>query len=253
MNRTSALLAALCLAAVPAATRAQTLLGGAEASMKLPAGFSASVGVEYRTMQWFDHTEQWSAEAAIGYKPLKWLKFSAGYKFIQAGTLPELDGDGYATPQYWDNKHRLSLSVSGQWKPVGKLTLSLRERYQYTLRPSHLVPRFNQDIPWGNKTVSKKSGHILRSRLQAEFKPKKKCRWTPFANFELYTRLADVNHTKNRRTGARFCEKWRLAAGTELKLDRKNSLELFYRYANQSDPDENDSAHTIALVYSFSL
>lgn len=235
------------------AAPAQTLLGGAEISKKLPAGLSIGAGVEYRTMEWLRHTEQWSAEASVGYKPLKCLKLGVAYKFIQAQTPSGFNDDGYGMPSYWDNKHRVSVSLTGQWKPWSKLTLSLRERYQYTYRPSHLIPQFNEGIPWGNKTINEKSSHILRSRLQAEFKPRKKSRWTPFVNFELYSQLKEVNHTRDKREGVRFCEKWRLAAGTELKLDKRNSLELFYRYANHSDPDDADSAHTIALVYSFSL
>lgn len=244
---------ALWLIACAAAAQAQTLLGGAEISKKLPVGLSVGAGVEYRSVQWFDHPGQWSAEAEVGYKPLKCLKFGVSYKFIQEMKPSAFNSDGYAMPDYWDNKHRVSVSVTGQWKPVGKLTLSLRERYQFTARPSHLVPQFNEGLPWGNKRVNAKRIHMLRSRLQAEYKPKKKGRWTPFVNFELYSQLSDINLTKDKTEGALFCYKWRLAAGTELKLDKRNSFEIFYRYANHSDPDETDSAHTIALVYSFSL
>lgn len=249
--RATLLAGVLALAASPA--WGQTFLAGAEISKKLPASFSVGAGVEVRSMQWIKHTGQWSAEASVGYKPVKWLKISAGYKFIQAQTPSGFNSDGYAMPSYWDNKHRASFSLTGQWKPVGKLTLSLRERYQFTYRESHPVPQFNEGLPWGNKVVNAKRTHILRSRLQAEYKPRKKSRWTPFVNFELYSQLSDVNVTKSKTEGARLCDKWRLAAGTELKLDKRNSLEIFYRYANYSDPDDADSAHTIALVYSFSL
>ncbi len=252
MTAKSILAGAIIMVSAMAAP-AQTLLGGAEISKKLPLGLSAGAGVEYRSMNWLKNTEQWSAEASLGYKPIKYLKVGVGYKFIQACTPAGENSDGYTSPRYWDSKHRVSVSLTGQWKPSGKLTLSLRERWQYTYRPAHDVPQFNEGFPWGNKTVSEKSTHILRSRLQAEYKPRKKSRWTPFVNFELYSRMAEINHTKSKRTGAAFCDKWRLAAGTEFKINKRNGLELFYRYANQSEPDENDSAHTIALVYSFSL
>lgn len=228
---------------------AQTLLGGAEFSAKLPASFSVGAGVEYRSANWFDNTDQWSVDASVGYKPLKFLKFSAGYKFIQKNNPAGVTKKGLYG-EYWDAKHRVSVSATGSLK-VWKLTLSLRERYQYTLRPSHVIPFL--DAEDGNRVINKKSTHILRSRLQASFKPRKKCRWEPFVNFELYSMLREVNHTKDQTLGGKFYDKWRIAAGTEFKINKHNSLELFYRYARSVDEDENDASHTIALVYSFSL
>lgn len=229
---------------------AQTLLGGAEFSAKLPAKLSVGAGVEYRSTNWFDNTDQWSVDASVGYKPLKFLKFSAGYKFIQAQNLAGETRKGKLYGDYWDAKHRVSISATGSLK-LWKLTLSLRERYQYTLRPMHVIPFLDPED--GNRTINKKSSHILRSRLQLSFKPKKKSRWEPYVSFELYSMLRDVNHTEDTFSGAKFYDKWRLTAGTEFKINKHNSLELFYRYARSVDPDENDAPHTVALVYSFSL
>lgn len=221
---------------------AQTLLGGADFSAKLPANFSVNAGVEYRTQDWLKHSGQWSIEAGAAYKPLKPLKLAVGYKFLQSQTLSPI-GD------FWVSKHRVSVSATGQWKPVGGLTLSLRERYQYTYRPELTVGMDDGS----NKTVNSKSKHILRSRLQADYRPYKKCPWKPYVSYELYSLLSDVNHTKHRTAGAKFCDKWRLTAGTEFKINKHNSLDLFYRYADTSDIDETETHHTIGLVYSFSL
>lgn len=231
---------------------AQTLLGGADFSAKLPANLSVGAGVEYRSADWFNHTGQWSAEASVGYKPIKFLKLGAGYKFIQerndAGASSK---KGKRYDEYWDSKHRVSISATGSLK-VWKFELSLRERYQYTYRPGHIIPYIDPED--GNRNIDAKSSHILRSRLQAEFKPRKKSPWKPFVNFELYSMLRSVNHDDpDKTTGAKFYDKWRLAAGTEFKINKHNSLELFYRYSRSVDVDENDAPHTIALVYSFSL
>lgn len=245
----------IALMALGLGSSAQTLLGGAEFSAKLPKKFSVSAGVEYRSTNWFDNTDQWNIEAAAGYKPLKWLKLSAGYKLIQAWNPAGETKKGYAYKEYWDNKHRANISVSGSLK-LGRVELSLRERYQYTFRPSHDIQRYENDsysIKDGIRTINAKSSHILRSRLQAEFKTGKKSPWKPFASFELYSMLADVNHTENRSDGAKFYDKLRAAAGCTYKINKHNALELFYRYTRSVDPDENDAPHTIALVYSFSL
>ncbi len=240
-------------AALGLGARAQSLLGGAEFSAKLPHRFTVSAGVEYRTTDWFDHSSQWSVEAGAAYKPVKPLKIAVAYSFIQANTLAGLNSKGYYMPDYWVNKHRVGVSVTGQWKPSKKFTLSLRERYQYTYRPSLLVPQFDEGKPYGNKTINEKSKHMLRSRLEVEYKPYKKCRWEPYAQFELYSLLSDVNHTKHRTEGGKFCDKYRVTVGCEYSINKNNDVSLFYRYADTTDPDEMETHHTIGLVYSFSL
>lgn len=228
----------------------QTLLGGAEFSAKLPKNFSVDAGAEFRSTDWFSDASQWSVEASLDYKPLKPLKISAAYKFIQQHNPASETRKGKAYPDYWDDKHRVSISATGSLK-IQKFELSLRERYQYTYRPSHIIPFIDPED--GNRTIDEKSYHILRSRVKAEFKPRKKSPWKPFVSFELYTRLKTLNHTEETTASARFYDKWRLEAGTSYKLNKHNSLELFYRYSRSTDDDENDSPHTIALVYSFSL
>lgn len=247
------LIIAALLAAGALCGSAQTLLGGAEVGKKLPLNFSASAGVEYRTRSWFKHSDQWSIDAAVGYKPVKPLKLSVGYKFIQAYQPEKVDRKGRMVNDFWVSKHRISVSATGELKLFGKLTLSLRERYQYTYRPFLEVARFDlvDGTPEGNKTVEKKSKHVLRSRIAAEFKPYKKCRFTPYVSWELYSLLGETDHTNGVSSGGRANDKWRLTAGTSFKINKLNSLDLFYRYCRNADADELDEPHTIGLTYSF--
>lgn len=247
------LILAIALAGAALGAEAQTLLAGAEAAKKLPMNFSLSAGLEYRSQQWFSHSDQWSVDAALGYKPVKPLKLSVGYKFIQAYTPETVDRKGRNVSDHWVGKHRISVSATGELKLFGRLTLSLRERYQYTYRPLLQVPRFDltDGTPDGNKTIEKKSKHVLRSRLMAEFKPYKKCRFTPYVSWELYSLLGETDHTAGISSGAQFNDKWRLTAGSSFRIDKRNSLDLFYRYCRNADADENDEPHTIGLTYSF--
>lgn len=247
-------LLASALLALASAAGAQTLLGGAEIGHKFNFGLNVGAGVEYRSAQWFDSSDQWSAEVSASYKPLKPLKIGVSYKFIQAHT-PQQHTTNYQVSAFWANKHRVSLGLTGEWKPLKVLTLSLRERYQYTYRPEMLVPRFDIDDlePAGNRTVASKSKHVLRSRILAEVKPSKKCRFSPYWSFELYSLLAEQNHSKDVSGAAHFCEKWRVTAGSGFKINRHNSLDLFYRFAKTTDADEFDSPHTIGVIYSFKL
>lgn len=223
---------------------AQTLLGGADITKKLPANFSVGAGVEYRSQDWFSNTNQWSVEVSGSYKPIKPVKIGIVYKFIQSR-----ESETYELPAYWETKHRASIGITGEWKPVRGLSLSLRERYQYTYRQSVTVPYF--DVSDGNKTVSAKSKHVMRTRVMAEYKPYKKCRFTPYVSFELYSLVGDINHTKDTRKATKFCDKYRATAGSDFRINKKNSLSLFYRYTYNTDIDDNDCQHTIGLTYSF--
>lgn len=245
MKRTLTAAASLMLAA---AACAQSLLGGVDLGHKFKCGVNVSAGVEYNTADWIKHTDQWCIKAAVSYKPLKWLKVGADFKFLQGQTL----SDGFAVA-YWDNKQRLGVNITGEIKLFKKLTLSLRERYQYTYRPFLQVPCFEDGIPCGNRNVSGKSKHLLRSRLSAEFKPYKKCRFTPYASYELYSLLADINHTKQKSSPGSVNDKWRITAGCDYKINKRYGLELFYRYSKSPDIDEMDQPHTIGLVFSVKL
>ncbi len=112
------------------------------------------------------------------------------------------------------------------------------------------MPRFDEGEPDGNKTVDAKSKHVLRSRLQVSFKPYKKCRFEPYASYELYSLLHTQNHTEHAGTGGKAVDKWRITAGCSYKINRHNSVELFYRYVHATDPDEYDAANQIGVSYS---
>lgn len=259
MKTSAKLLLALGACALSFAASAQTLLVGAEATKKLPHNFSVGIDAEYRSMEWFDHTAQWSVGANIGYKPAKFLKLGLKYEYLRDQELGETkneQGVDYVRENYWNNKHRASISVTGDIK-IWKFELSLRERFQYTYRPYQEIDQFEYDpfdnsfIPDGNKKVNAKSKIVLRSRLQVEFKPYKKCPWKPYASFELYSLLADINHTKAKTDPALFCDKFRITAGTSYKINKKNDIDFFYRYANTADDDEREMKHTIGIVYKF--
>ena len=81
---------------------AQTLLGGAEIGHKFVFGLNVGAGVEYRSADWVNHNDQWSAEVSASYKPVKPLKIGVAYKFIQAQNLASKTTN-YDVPAYWVN------------------------------------------------------------------------------------------------------------------------------------------------------
>ena len=81
---------------------------------------------------------------------------------------------------------------------------------------------------------------ILRSRIQAEYKHKKKCLVTPFASVELYSDLADGFASS----------KVRYTAGADFRIDKHNSLSAFYRFV---DRIHSRNTNVIGIGYCYKL
>lgn len=234
-----------------------------EADKKINKKFSVGLEAEMRTRDDVKKVDRWSAGVQASYKVSSWLKASAGYTFLydnneKASYYDDDDevvtrdigiraGDLKRSAQYWGVRHRFDVSLTGSYK-FGKLDLSLRERWQYTYRPEHTVDNRtiyydeeeDEPVPAGisdgkSHTYKAKGKNVLRSRLQAEYKTKG-FPITPFANVELFNGWA--------------LEKIRYTAGAEYKINKKNSVELFYRYQHvNDDSDDEPNRHIIGLTY----
>lgn len=213
---------------------------GVEIKKKLFPGFDASLEGEFRTRDGLKTVERWSGSAGISYKALRWLKASAGYSFIYYYHPMEMTKKGNYIPEYWQPKHRFHLSLTGKadW---GRFTFSLRERWQYTYRPSQEVPKYDGDdgTPKADEYISGKGKNVLRSRLRAEYDIRK-CAFTPYASCELSHSLNDKGSL----------EKVRWTLGTEWKLSKRHVLDFYYLYQNKADEDETNG-HVVGAGYSF--
>ncbi len=232
-----------------AAASAQGFSGEASVKFSTPLHFDVSAGVDYRTTDGMKDTDQWGVDVGLSSKLTKWLKVGAGYCFIQDHYPASVSNKGYDVNAYWASKHRAYAGLTGSLK-LWKFTLSLRERYQYTYRVPLQVPRFDDGVAAGNKQVSAKSKHVLRSRLELSFKPYKKCRFEPYVSYELYSLLSSYNHTDHLSGSGTAADKQKLTAGCSYKINKHNSVELFYRYVKTSDPDDMDAKHLIGVGYS---
>ncbi len=251
------MLAGAALALLAPVTLAQSLIGSVEAGHKFLNGTDIEAEAEYRTNNWLSDTDLWGVTLSSSYKPMqaKWFKVGVSYRFQQVCNQPDWNkSHDKRTSTYWQDKHRFIIAASGEWKPMTGLTFSLRERFQSTIRPEVTVPRFYEDgTPADNKTFGSKLKHVVRTQLQAEWKPYKKCRYTPFASYEIYSLVYDYNFTTELRGANAFCEKWRIVAGCDYKLTKTTKLSLYYRYTSNSDPDETDPVHAIGLAASLSF
>lgn len=214
-----------------------------EAGAKKKLGDRWAIGIEagLRTRDNSKNVDRWSLGIAAEYKIASFLKASAGYSFLydQRETKTTYHSDGSVnkiTPYYWWPRHRLHVALTGD-VDLGRLNISLRERYQYTYRAKASNKKYDTDTEeW--EDVKSKTSHILRSRLQLEYNIKK-CPLKPFANVELFH-------------GEGGLQKTRYTLGTALKIDKKNTLEAYYRFQKVKEDDEDEpDRHILGISYSY--
>ncbi len=231
--------AALMLAAIPS-VKAQHLWLSAEGRANITDALRADIEVEHRSKDSFKATSRWSASAGLSYKALPWLRVSASYKFIN-----DRDGDketkkGNYIPAYWQPGHRIQIGAAGSLK-VGKFDLSLREAYQYTHFSDRYVSKYDSSGKQkDDEYIEEVNRQLLRSRLQAEYKYKKRPLVTPYASVELYNDLTDGFSVR----------KTRYTAGADFRIDKHNSVSVFYRFI---DRRTSDNTNAIGVSYQFKL
>lgn len=210
-----------------------------EARKKLADGLNASVEGEFRTQDGFD-VERWAATAKIAYKLNNYLKFDGGYTFIYRNVPGEITKKGNIVDSYWSTRHRLFVAATGSIK-WNRLEFSLRERFQFTQRTATSAAKWDGDdgSQKADEEILAKSKNTLRSRFQVEWDIRRS-HFSPYASAELYNSLDNGFEL----------EKTRWTVGTGYKFSKKHSVDIFYRYQNQSDDDE-PNGHVIGLGYCF--
>lgn len=221
---------------------AQNLWTSAEMKIGIAKGLSAAVGGENRTTDGVDGIERWSASAGLGYKPCSWLKLAADYTYIYQHTDSRTTKKGNVISDYWQPRHRISFSLTGSYE-WNSLTFSLRERYQYTHYTSMSVAKYDGDdgTQKADEQIEAKDKNTLRSRLQIDYNIRK-TGFTPFVSAEFYNDLSD----------GLAKEKTRWTVGTDYKINKRNTVSLYYRYIDRTDDDDAGS-HIIGVGYQFKL
>ena len=212
------------------------------ASHKFNKKLSAGLEVEFRSRNTFRTAERLSLAGDVSYKLLPWLKASAGYVLLFDNNREKItyqdDGVSYNNwrPSYWGARHRFNMSLTGSYK-VGRVELSLRERWQYTYRPSKMIDNFDFDEgEWEDHEVKGKGKNVLRSRLQAEWDIPK-CKFDPFANVEFYT--TDV------------LDKTRFNLGVTHSLKKTHEFKLYYRYQIPGKGSDDPNIHILGMGYTY--
>ena len=242
-----------------------------EASKKINKKFKFIADAELRTYDFVNNIERATVGAKVEYKILKWLKANVGYSFMYThepeeiklkfdDIVTDIDGNDFINynidHDYWTIRNRFYLTVSGEYK-VGRFEFGLRERLQYTRTSSATVneTKYRYDLgddvlstddnQWTSTTEPEfkdaKHNLSLRSRLSVKYNIPN-CKINPFASVELYTRLDEW----------KGYDKLRYRIGGSYKINKKNSISLYYLYQDVNDIDEADG-HAIGFEYSIDL
>lgn len=223
------------------------------AEKKITKKLSVGAEADIRTFNNVGDFDRVSFTLDGSYRITKNLKAAAGYSLLYENNIKQkfyTDSEGQPigqpkwTRQYWGLRHRAFVQLQGD-VDLGRWNISLRERWQYTYRPSTSAvrKRYNRDGDFVEEEpddISSKSKNVLRSRLQVSYDIRH-CVVDPFASIEL------TNDWKTEKT--RYC------VGAEWKIDKKNSLDFTYMYQNvhEGDDDNEPNSHIVSISYKHKL
>lgn len=266
---TKTLLVAVSLVFLPAKASDFGVWTGLGATKKVGM-FSFTLDGGFRSQNNLKSVDRWNVGFGVEYKPSAYFSVATSYDFLynykceskeaKYDTWIEKDDDGneYTEKEYkgynvkkpyWRCKNRWNFDLTGKL-PIGRLTLSLRERYQFTRANSvkSLVDKYRVnsagDVPEYKKTDVKlrsaNNDSRLRSRLMADYDIRH-CPLSPYAYIEIANNLC---------SGMQL-EKTRVGVGTEIKINKQNKLDVGYVYQDSRDDDFSGSEHVIDISYKY--
>lgn len=231
----------MVLATAWTASRAQALWTSASADFGIAKNLTGYVEGEYRTTDNFSSTDRWNMTVGMDYKFCPYFKMGVDYTFIDKHVDSRTTNKGNIVDSYWQPRHRFSVDATGSYK-VGRLKLSLRERYQFTHHTEQTVAKYDGDDGdrKSDEVIEAKNKQVLRSRLKGEYKIAKSI-FTPFVSFEIYNSLTD----------GFSADQLRYTVGTDLSLSKHQELNLFYRFVDGRRGDSNLNVIGVGYKYSF--
>ena len=255
------------------------LWAGAEVEKGLGKGFDMGAGAEFRWKG--EHTDRFSADVSLSKRLYRneartfAIRAGLSYKFSEIFYLEEIKyagsddeipngmpesyylDNGYIyniISSHWRARHRVTASLSAK-QDIGRLTLSLKERYQYSFMDSTSVPMdayrfvYNHSVDdWtlglsyhDKKHKKIKSSQVLRSSLNAAYN-------IPDWKFDPYCGIELFNDIEN----SLALDKTRLTGGVEWKITKAQSLKMEYIWQDKADDDEA-AGSVISLSYKYNF
>lgn len=170
--------------------------------------------------------------------------------YMQDGVEMQGDYKGFnITERYWRCRTRESVGFTASYKPNKRWAFSLKETLQFNqyLSVDSVATekwRLNDDDePYKKEVEQKHKSHkdknALRSKLAAQYNIRHSI-FSPYASVDYG---CGINYTTN---------KWKLTAGSDIKLNKNNRLNVFYRFQTENDDDE-PNGHLLGIAYTIKL
>lgn len=148
--------------------------------------------------------------AELNYTHTHYLKSGIGYMLL----------NHYKTPEEMRNRYYIYLTAA---HTLGPFTLSLRERFQSTFKRQTQHPN-----------------NFLRTMIMLSYKNKNK-HLIPFLYAELFNNVG--------YKGKMHTDRIRLSAGNDIRINKNNTLQLYYRYHIFNAPDPVNHKHAMGITY----
>jgi hypothetical protein len=208
------------------------------ADKKIGKKASVKLAAEIRTNDNSSQASRWAVGLSGHYHFTKWLKTGAGYDFLydrRERTTYNEDGSPRKYANYMRPRHRFHADMSGALD-LGRFTLQLRERWQYTYTPEKTIDS-RYDYATAHQdgqphTYSGAGKSVLRSRLQVSYDLDQ---LEPYANVELYNSWA--------------IEKVRYTVGIDWTVTKAHKLGFYYRLQNESSRSDDPDTHVLGASY----
>lgn len=237
---------------------------------KLADGLSLEVEGTYRSQDDMKSTERWVVGGTLEYRFFRTqdkkfnLKAFGGYEYAWLQKLAEVDEhfndagemNGYnVNESYWRHRSRLSVGLSGTFKPSKRWAFQLKETFQFShykaennLRRERW--RYNDDDELylrdtDPRSADSKNTRLLRSKLTVSYNVKG-LPLEPFASADYANGLGASTEVS----------KWRFTGGMDYTLAKQHKFSLWYRYTTRDHAGDNDdetAGHLIGLGYKFSF
>lgn len=245
---------------------------------KIAKGLNLSLDGEFRSADNLRQVDRWDVGLGLSYRICPYLKVGGGYTYLYNYNSSKvkyktdevkLADNGYYSLEkkyyspYWVSRHRWNVDVAGNYT-FGRVTVSLRERYQYTYEckantdrtTSYLYYSGAYDSDQGgypyvgssegtgdntttSKTYDAESKNVLRSKLTVDYNIRR-CPLDPFVEFETWNSLDNGLGVK----------KTRYSAGVNYKLNKQSEFELGYNIQHYANSDEKN-LYAVSVGYSF--
>ncbi len=190
-----------------------------EINKKILPKLEASLEESFRLRDNFSEIDRFSTALELSYKFNSYLRVGGAYNLINYNH-PKKD---------WEVRHRYYFFAQGYYS-FNRFTLSLRERFQSTYREgvSETTTRSNPKL-------------YLRSRILLSYNIKG-IGFEPYTSCELY-------YTLNDKTGNSM-NKISYILGTKYKINKRNYLQIYYRYINFNEDEDEENRHILGMGYS---